>query len=344
MKSVLIAKSIRKNLKYLRKYTKNSKNSKSETAAWICDNFYTAEQSGKSAAEFFKKRFRLSDEIFDICKKEIQEQQNDREQDIEKLLIKGLCSKSEWFDCQSLTALPAVLTALAIDLCKEGAQKNDPSKAAKGIELLARLRSVDFETIISRFSASEKIFSADPGGYYLKMTAETRAYYRRVCADRAAKRGIREEQFAKTILEKAKNETDPRKRHIGYHLIERSEQKRRLYTLGWVFVAARGGTALCHFRPYRDFNRSLVDRMVYIHSHSRAAATLLRAFFCPFKSSLLYAENRALRPYSQSRTNPCCRTLSPAFPKRCKKALRAYGGAFFGQRKPGTSAFAFWLI
>lgn len=106
MKSVLIAKSIRKNLKYLRKYTKNSKNSKSETAAWICDNFYTAEQSGKSAAEFFKKRFRLSDEIFDICKKEIQEQQNDREQDIEKLLIKGLCSKSEWFDCQSLTALP----------------------------------------------------------------------------------------------------------------------------------------------------------------------------------------------------------------------------------------------
>lgn len=57
----------------------------------------------------------------------------------------------------------------------------------------------------------------------------------------AAKRGIREEQFAKTILEKAKNETDPRKRHIGYHLIERSEQKRRLYTLGWVFVAARAG-------------------------------------------------------------------------------------------------------
>lgn len=241
MKSVLIAKSIRKNLKYLRKYTKNSKNSKSETAAWICDNFYTAEQSGKSAAEFFKRKFRLSDEIFDICKKEIQEQQNDREQDIEKLLINGLCSKSEWFDCQSLTALPAVLTALAIDLCKEGAQKNDPSKAAKGIELLAKLRSVDFETIISRFSASEKIFSADPGGYYLKMTAETRAYYRRVCADRAAKRGIREEQFAKTILEKAKNETDPRKRHIGYHLIERSEQKRRLYTLGWVFVAARAG-------------------------------------------------------------------------------------------------------
>ena len=175
MKSVLIAKSIRKNLKYLRKYTKNSKNSKSETAAWICDNFYTAEQSGKSAAEFFKRKFRLSDEIFDICKKEIQEQQNDREQDIEKLLINGLCSKSEWFDCQSLTALPAVLTALAIDLCKEGAQKNDPSKAAKGIELLSRFRSVDFETIISRFSASEKIFSADPGGYYLKMTADRKS-------------------------------------------------------------------------------------------------------------------------------------------------------------------------
>ena len=58
MKSVLIAKSIRKNLKYLRKYAKISKNSKSETAAWICDNFYTAEQSGKSAAEFFKRKFR----------------------------------------------------------------------------------------------------------------------------------------------------------------------------------------------------------------------------------------------------------------------------------------------
>ena len=54
MKSVLIRKNILKNLRYLRRYAKNFKNSKGETAAWICDNFYTAEQSGKSAADFFK--------------------------------------------------------------------------------------------------------------------------------------------------------------------------------------------------------------------------------------------------------------------------------------------------
>ena len=267
MKSVLIRKNILKNLRYLRRYAKNFKNSKGETAAWICDNFYTAEQSGRSAADFFKRKFELSDDLFDICKKaalcdgkcpqddlntpcgqeqkqeheEEHEHEHEREQNTEKRLLKGLSARSERFDCMSLTALPALLSALAVEMCKTGAEKDDPIKAAGGIKLLSELRGIAFESIISRFSASEKIFSADPSGDYLKMTAETRAYYRRVCADRAARLGLSEEHFAKAIVEKAAGEQDRRKRHIGYHLIERSEEKKRLYVLGWIFVAVRAG-------------------------------------------------------------------------------------------------------
>ena len=233
MTTLVFKSRLLKNIKLLEDFSrKNHKKTNSETSRLICENLYLLRQNAHTAAEFFCQNREISDRSVEVCKSSLGEDFSDR-------LIKNLAEKEYWFGTLELSALPSLAVYFAIESCVTAAEQNIPDKAETGIKTLFSLRNTDFEGIISRFSACEKVFTADPAGVYLKMTSKTKAHYRLLCAKQAAQKNISEEQYAKEIVELCRKQSDDRKRHIGYYLFENSKQRKNMKIKGWAFIITR---------------------------------------------------------------------------------------------------------
>ncbi|MBA3522873.1 MAG: cyclic beta 1-2 glucan synthetase, partial [Gemmatimonadales bacterium] len=96
---------------------------------------------------------------------------------------------------------------------------------ANSITSLRGIARMDWESFVEAQSRMEAVLREDPSGFYPRMTFATRDLYRHA-VERIAKRiGQPEESVARLAIERARagpaqNGADPRRAHVGYHLID----------------------------------------------------------------------------------------------------------------------------
>lgn len=95
------------------------------------------------------------------------------------------------------------------------------------VEGLRRTAEMDFGDLTERYSIVERILREDPDGTYPRMDESSREEYRRRVALAALEEEKSEAAVAAELVEKAKKETSPRKRHVGAHLPADDRMRRR---------------------------------------------------------------------------------------------------------------------
>ena len=239
MKTKLFRRILLKNLKYLKNYClSGAKTEIPGVSEWLLDNIHLIEQNGCNAAEYFKKIKQLPQEneeirIYRICRDALDGAA------LGEKLIKYLSEQPDWLESRELSSIPSMVVYCAIENAVSALKDHNEKLMASSVKSLFALKELNIEEIICRFSVCEKILSKDPVGEYTRMTDETKAYYRDQCAMLAQKAKMSEEEYANLILERARAAKSPAQRHVGYYLIENTEEKRRLKKKGWLFIGTR---------------------------------------------------------------------------------------------------------
>ena len=105
------------------------------------------------------------------------------------------------------------------------AAKSEHSLLPRYITVFHKLKAIDFDQLIQRFSPIERILRYDPAGIWQKMTKTTQGLYKSKLLQKAKKEKIKPEQLAVSILEKAKNKD----RHVGFYLFNDKRKGRPIY-------------------------------------------------------------------------------------------------------------------
>ena len=135
--------------------------------------------------------------------------------------------------------------------------------------VLRKLDAYSFEKSFA-YSETERYLAADPSGFYPKMTDSTKHSYRKRVMTLAAKAGLSETDFVRSIYEKARNGKTERTRHIGAYLFRPASCRYAylyftllgLFTLGIVL-------GLCRYRlwailllfPVWEVVKTILDRL-----------------------------------------------------------------------------------
>lgn len=116
-----------------------------------------------------------------------------------------------------------VAVSLISDLCNK-LLENPYASNLKLSDMLGRcisslkfIASYNFEKSFENCE-TEEYLRRDPSGFYSHMSKETKNLYRMRISYLSRKSGISETEFAKELLEKARNAHDEHSRHIGYYL------------------------------------------------------------------------------------------------------------------------------
>lgn len=128
---------------------------------------------------------------------------------------------------EELCALQDLARAALLERAVFLAQGEDNEDTARRIgQVIGALRGlgdVDFLSLEERYSPVDPILRRDPAGVYGNMDAQSRREYRRLLAKLARAWKISERRAAEKLLERAKQESSPRKRHVGYWLLQAEE-------------------------------------------------------------------------------------------------------------------------
>ena len=157
----------------------------------------------------------------------------------EELLEEVMSAAGEFMELSSaeLCFMPAALRMTLIK-CAESAflraDDSSPDDVRYAARALHDMALVDFAALAEAVSPSERVLAQDPAGIYPVMDDDSRAYYRRLLAARARREDKSEAGAARELLEDARNGSDERERHIGYHLMK----ERRTYKARGVLALA----------------------------------------------------------------------------------------------------------
>lgn len=196
---------------------------KNNTASeWLRDNFYILEREARQAVTDCAGNLRLKKGtdslpcLFGLCKELCE---NGVLPDNEKL--------EEYFSKRGLSSAEAqsvynMFRCALLDYAYHGCiMRNATGEKLLGnsVKSIRRLAQTDFESIISASSEVEKILMQDPAGVYPSMETQDRAAYRRELALLAEKANADEKEYARRILDKAKEGKNEKARHVGSYII-----------------------------------------------------------------------------------------------------------------------------
>ena len=116
-------------------------------------------------------------------------------------------------DSLHVQTLPVMLHAVIVHNAAAGL--TDAQRIAKAVRALRSLPDVDFDALSAQLSPVERILRADPSGDYPDMDAQTRQTYRMQLFAAARRAKITPEEAAEHAVERAKQATDARARHVG---------------------------------------------------------------------------------------------------------------------------------
>lgn len=150
------------------------------------------------------------------------------------------------------------------------------------ITSMKTIQRVNFLEIFEKLNSVEEILKQDPAQVYAKMDLKTKEWYRNTIKKLAKKNQVSEIYLAKKALALAqKEETEKRKKHIGYYLIENgvydlveiirgqkvkrisNDQKVNLYITSLVGITI-GITALFGFFWYQKVAENIILTILFI--------------------------------------------------------------------------------
>lgn len=137
-------------------------------------------------------------------------------------------------------------------ICTDDDRKKNQDKKGRllgnAVISLKFLTGYDFEDCFDKVSMADQIFSKDPVGIYQNMTDESKHLYREKLALFARKKGITEENAANELLKKALQGKTEAKRHIGYKLFIKSNDKNtKIYISCQAFIPIIFSLIIGHF-------------------------------------------------------------------------------------------------
>ena len=88
------------------------------------------------------------------------------------------------------------------------------------IKSLRDINRINFGELLGNISGTENILNKDPSGTYPYMDQESKNYYKGIIEKLSKKTKISEIYISEKIIELCSNEEEPRKRHVGYYLID----------------------------------------------------------------------------------------------------------------------------
>ncbi len=202
---------------------------------WIRDNYYLLKRDGENTLRELKKsRFPKRARIAILCREAAMSGEK-----FEDSLRDQLAALSTPLSTCELEYAGLVMKAAFINLCAEGGREESAAKTGAAVRGLRELPAFDGEGLIEAFSPMEKLLREDPAGVYCRMTDESRAFYRRRLRKLSRKTGMDEAELANKILDDARTAEDPRKRHVGYWLLEANGEAKTRAARGKAFLWLR---------------------------------------------------------------------------------------------------------
>ncbi len=173
----------------------------------------------------------------------------------------------------------SVPAGIGIEEAREGREAEDRPIAERVLSLRT-LRIQDWKSFFERVSGVEDVLRLDPAGAYRAMDFPTRDRYRKAVErlSRASRRPETEVAAACVRLAEEAAEGDPRRRHVGYYLLD--EGRRRLEAE----IGARAGAVV---RLGRAFRGAAVPAYLLALTGVTACILALLAGALPFDSRLL---------------------------------------------------------
>lgn len=232
-----LRRELRRSLRLIRRaYEQAVRRGKSPFDEWLGDNYHLLNREG----EALLRDLRFADRqpavnrrpaLFRLFVDLIEQQGAPDEAEIDGAV--AAADKVRPLTVFELSQLPlclkAALVATAARACRETAA--DPETAQRlmeaAVEGLRRTAEMDFGDLTERYSIVERILREDPDGTYPRMDESSREEYRRRVALAALEEEKSEAAVAAELVEKAKKETSPRKRHVGAHLPADDRMRRR---------------------------------------------------------------------------------------------------------------------
>jgi cyclic beta-1,2-glucan synthetase len=148
---------------------------------------------------------------------------------------------------KELDAIPIVAKLVFLNQIVQSSEE----RLRSVIESLQSLERIRWRDVIESISLVERQLRLDPNGVYPRMTFESRSLYRRKVQRLARAQRVSEEQIAKTAVEQARNaDSDPRRSHVGYHLLTPRRRSIPFAEFGYV-TAVAACAALLMFAAWR---------------------------------------------------------------------------------------------
>ena len=209
---------------------------------WLRDNYYLLERAAASAERDLKKAPALPSlggkpVVYALCEQAVESASSGAE--LERRLWDTLESAGGAFSSRELTLCGLFLQTALVHSAARSLKREDDA-FGRAVEGVRAVSSLDAEELIARFCPMEQILFTDPAGIYREMEERTRALYRKVCARRAQREGMDEQDFARRAVEMASKESDPRRRHVGYFILETDPKRARLRRRGRAVLWLRG--------------------------------------------------------------------------------------------------------
>lgn len=255
-----------------------------ETEEWLFDNFYLIENEYETCVASLKKakRIPISNNVprisaafsaftetadFPLSETAVQEI-------FYFLSQKYSLALNEYFFASALIAFSLICSCAKI--CDDykfkklkGLLSKEEQYARKLENIIESMRYVlhcNFDNELLKSKVAE-ILSRDPAEAFLNMTDSTKIMYIKKVSELAKKANMPETDFAETLLKQAQNQTDERKRHIGYALFQYPKFPQRLYFFLLITLTVATLTPLVFvspvfaiaFFPIWEFSKCVID-------------------------------------------------------------------------------------
>lgn len=221
---------------------KKTNTSKSEE--WLCDNFHLIEKEGRTVIQELKGLILPCDNrtsqklplLFQSCVNLLMEDKTLPDDQT----LNGLISeyqKRRMLTLSELSHFSQLLRAALVEVAYWGSQESGDTAEnllACAVKGFRNLDNIDFDLLLEQHSEAVRMLRQDPAGAFIQMDKASRHLYLHKLSEYAKKHGMEELFAARDILNKAKNATEERKRHIGYYLLDETQHKTR----GHIFIIA----------------------------------------------------------------------------------------------------------
>lgn len=198
-----------------------------EAARWLLDNFYLAQREGLDCCAAFHHSGRLPAAegealILALCRGLLSSGGGTAEEERCLVFLRGF-QKKTILSGRELSLFAAALRAAAILQLAALYERDIPTGETVGA-LFGSLRlwsMLDLTALLEQVDQTEQILRQDPAEIYSQMDEGSRSAYRRQIQHLARQRGIPEHRAAQRAIRLAREGSDTRTRHVGYHLFVR---------------------------------------------------------------------------------------------------------------------------